>query len=105
MTQMEKVAMTRGLGLTALLGALGAGGYYAADKALEDYDFQSPFQSPVKTKPFSVTKLKELSKDPTTYLTLLALLGGGYGAYKLGQRRGEKDVMPGPQLVDLLNYR
>ena len=93
----------KGMGLTALLAALGAGGYYYGNKALEDYEWRSPFRNPIKTKTFSATKLKELSKDPATYLTLLAILAGGVGAYKLGRRRAKKDIMPDPELAELLN--
>ena len=89
----------------ALLAALGGGGYYAGSKALEDYNWRSPFQSPLETKTLSTTKLKEVAKDPATYLTLLALLGGGYGAYKLGQSKAENDIMPAPGLAELLQYR
>ena len=93
----------RGLIPLALVGGLGYGGYKLGQNALEDYDLQSPFRSPLKTKPLSVTKLKEVAKDPATYLTLLALLGGGYGAYQLGKNREKKDLLPSPELTELMN--
>ena len=101
MANLEKRA-ERGLLPLAVLGALGAGGYYTGKTALEDYNWLSPFRSPLKTKTFSTAKLKELSKDPKTYLTMLALLGTGYGAYKLGKGRERKDMLPDPELAELL---
>ena len=92
----------RGLVPLALLGGLGYGGYRLGEHALKDYELQSPFQSPFKTKPLSVTKLKEVAKDPATYLTLIALLGGGYGAYKLGKGREKKDLLPSPEVAELM---
>lgn len=86
----------------AVLGGLGYGGYRMAQNALEDREWQLPFRSPLKTKPFSTTKLKELSKDPATYLTLLALLGGGYGAYRLGRRSEKRDLLPSEEVSGLL---
>jgi hypothetical protein len=92
----------KGLIPLALLGGLGFGGYHLGKEALSDYDWQSPFKSPLRTKPFSTSKLKELSKDPATYLTLLALLGTGYGAYKLGKGREKKDLLPSPEVAELM---
>jgi hypothetical protein len=93
----------KGLIPLGLLGGLGAGAFYMGDKSMEDYDWQAPFKSPLKTKAFSSAKLKELSKDPATYLTLLALLGGGYGVYKLGKGREKKDLLPSPEVAELMS--
>ena len=92
----------RGLLPLALLGGLGYGGFRLGQNALEDYELQSPFKSPFKTKTLSTTKLKEVAKDPATYLTLLALMGGTYGAYKLGKGREKKDLLPSPEVAELM---
>ena len=87
------------LGLAALLAALGGGSYYYGKKALKDYDMRSPFQKPWEVKSFSNTRLKEIAKDPKTYLTLLALTMGGWGAYKWGKNRAQRDILPDPQFT------
>ena len=92
----------KGLIPLGVLGGLGAGAYYMGDKSLSDYDWQSPIRSPLKSKPISGTRLKELAKDPATFLTLLALLGGGYGVYKLGRGREKKDLLPSPEILELM---